>query len=121
QLDARRRHATQPRRFLSGLFHVLMRTRTIFPGRFAVFAALLICAFVLLVPAPAHTQTGDIAVVVHPDVPVSNLSLADLRRILLGDREFWTTGVRVTLLIRAPIARERDAAVKDVCQMTEAQ
>jgi ABC-type phosphate transport system substrate-binding protein len=98
-----------------------MRTRTIFPGRFAVFAALLICAFVLLVPAPAHTQTGDIAVVVHPDVPVSNLSLADLRRILLGDREFWTTGVRVTLLIRAPIARERDAAVKDVCQMTEAQ
>jgi len=98
-----------------------MRARTIFPGRFAVFAALLICAFVLLVPAPAHTQTGDIAVVVHPDVPVSNLSLADLRRILLGDREFWTTGVRVTLLIRAPIARERDAAVKDVCQMTEAQ
>ena len=98
-----------------------MRTRSTSPGRFAAFAALLICAFVLLVPAPAHTQTGDIAVVVHPDVPVSNLSLADLRRILLGDREFWTTGVRVTLLIRAPIARERDAAVKDVCQMTEAQ
>jgi hypothetical protein len=98
-----------------------MRTRTIFPGRFAVFAALLVGALVLLVSTPAHTQTGDIAVVVHPDVPVSNLSLADLRRILLGDREFWTTGVRVTLLIRAPIARERDAAVKDVCQMTEAQ
>lgn len=98
-----------------------MRTRSTSPGRFAVFAALLVCALVLLVPVPTHTQTGDIAVVVHPDVPVSNLSLADLRRILLGDREFWTTGVRVTLLIRAPIARERDAAVKDVCQMTEAQ
>lgn len=98
-----------------------MRTRTIFPGRFAVFAALLVGALVLLVSTPAHTQTGDIAVVVHPDVPVSNLSLADLRRILLGDREFWTTGVRVTLLIRAPIARERDAVVKDVCEMTEAQ
>ena len=25
------------------------------------------------------------------------------------------------MLIRAPIARERDVAVKDVCQMTEAQ
>jgi len=52
---------------------------------------------------------------------VDNLTVADLRRILLGDREFWTSGLRVTLFIRAPIARERDAAVKDVCQMTEAQ
>ena len=41
--------------------------------------------------------------------------------MLLGDREFWAPGLRVTLLIRAPIARERDAAVHDVCQMTEAQ
>ena len=58
----------------------------------------------------------------HPDVPVDNLTLAELRRILLGDREFWTRRrPRVTLLIRAPVARERDVAVKDVCQMTEAQ
>lgn len=63
----------------------------------------------------------DIAVVVHPSVAVDNLSIAELRRILLGDREFWSAGARVTLLIRAPIARERDAVVRDVCQMTEAQ
>ena len=30
-------------------------------------------------------------------------------------------GVRVTLLIRAPVSRERDAVVKSVCEMTEAQ
>ena len=65
--------------------------------------------------------TGDIAVVVHPDVPVDNLTLADLRRLLLGDREFWPSSARVTLLIRAPVARERDVALKNVCQMTEAQ
>jgi ABC-type phosphate transport system substrate-binding protein len=79
---------------------------------------------VLAVPASARAQApagGDIAVVVHADVPIDNLSLADLRRILLGDREFWPSGVRVTLLVRAPIARERDAVVRDVCQMTEAQ
>jgi ABC-type phosphate transport system substrate-binding protein len=82
-------------------------------------------AFGLLVgvsPVPALTQTrADIAVVVNQSVPVDNLSLAELRRILLGDREFWTPSVRVTLLIRAPVARERDAALKQVCQMTEAQ
>ena len=57
----------------------------------------------------------------NPSVAVDNLSIAELRRILLGDREFWSAGARVTLLIRAPIARERDAVVRDVCQMTEAQ
>jgi len=75
-------------------------------------------------PAPLSSQgesLKNIAVVVHPDVPVDNLTLGELRRILLGDREFWSSGVRVTLLIRAPIALERDAAVQSACQMTEAQ
>jgi hypothetical protein len=71
---------------------------------------------------PASGQApADVSVVVHADVPIENLSRAELRRIVLGDREFWTSGVRVAILIRAPVARERDAIVRDVCQMTEAQ
>ena len=66
-------------------------------------------------------SAGDIAVVVNPDVPVDNLTLGELRRLLLGDREFWPSSTRVTLLIRAPVARERDIVLKNVCQMTEAQ
>jgi hypothetical protein len=72
--------------------------------------------------ARAEPQSGgDVAVVVNSSVPVDNLTFAELRRLLLGDREFWSAGMRVTLLIRAPVARERDTAVRDVCQMTEAQ
>jgi hypothetical protein len=63
----------------------------------------------------------DVAIAVHPDVPVDNLTLADVRRIVLGDREFWPGSVRVTLLMRAPVAHERDVILKTVCQMTEAQ
>lgn len=88
-------------------------------GRLAAAAA--VC---LLALGPATVQSAppdDIAVVVHPDVPVDNLSFAELRRVLLGDREFWSSGVRVTLLIRAPVARERDVAVKTICEMSEAQ
>lgn len=70
---------------------------------------------------PLAAQSADIAVVVHPDVAIDNLPLAELRRMLLGDREFWPSGVRVTLLLRAPIAKERDVAVQHVCEMTEAQ
>ena len=66
-------------------------------------------------------DSSDMAVIVHPDVPVTDLTRADLRRVLLGDREYWAPGLRIVLYIRAPIARERDVAIQGVCQMTEAQ
>lgn len=93
----------------------LVRVRTI-----AVLAVVCVLAGVLPPRAGAQAQQ-DIAVIVNSDVAVDNLSLADLRRILTGDKEFWTSGSRVTIFIRAPIARERDAVIRDVCQMTEAQ
>jgi ABC-type phosphate transport system substrate-binding protein len=77
--------------------------------------------FVSAVAGPRAQAPADIAVVVNPSVALDNLSFADLRRILLGDREYWSSGARVTILIRAPIARERDAVVREICQMTEAQ
>jgi len=69
-------------------------------------------------PAPGG---GDIAVVVRSDVPVDNLSFAEVRRLLLGERQFWTSNLRVTLLVRAPGARERDVVLKNIYQMSEAQ
>jgi hypothetical protein len=74
-----------------------------------------------LAGAPAVPE-GDVAIVAHPDVPIDNLSFAELRHLLLGDRQFWTpTNVRVTLLIRAPVARERDVILMKIYQMNEAQ
>lgn len=73
-------------------------------------------------PATIRAQaSGDVAVVVHADVAADTLTLAELRRITLGDREFWPGSARITLLIRAPIAHERDVVLKSICQMTEAQ
>ncbi len=72
-------------------------------------------------PALAPGAGTDIAIVVRPDVPVDNLSFADLRRVLLGDRQFWSSNLKVTLLVHAPGARERDVVLKDVYQMSEAQ
>jgi len=69
----------------------------------------------------SELAASDIAVVVRPDVPVNNLSFADLRRLALGDRQFWSSNLKVTLVIRAPLARERDVVLKDILQMTEAQ
>ena len=78
----------------------------------------------LVVPAVSPARAADdnaIAIVVRPDVPVDNLSFAELRRLMLGDRQFWTSSVRVTLLVRAPGAREREVVLKNIYQMSEAQ
>ena len=86
-----------------------------------IITGLTLCLVMGLQAMPVRAQNADVAVIANPQVPVDNVSIAELRRILLGDREFWTAGQRITLLIRAPVARERDAAVQTVCKMTEAQ
>lgn len=84
-----------------------------------------ICAF-LLVPLLAldgrvAADAGDIAVVVRPDTPVTNLKLKELRGIMLGDQQFWASSQPITLLIRAPGTRERGVVLKVLYNMTEAE
>lgn len=67
------------------------------------------------------TRGADIAVVVNPDTPVSDLSLADVRKVLLGERQYWNSKLPVVLLIRAPVARERDVVLRVIYQMSEEQ
>jgi phosphate transport system substrate-binding protein len=93
-----------------------MRTRTIF--RIAVLAFLFFAATGL---ADQRREDFEVAVVVHPDTPVSNLNVSELRRIFRGERQYWSKDVPVVLLVRAPVSRERDAVVKGICQMTETQ
>ena len=90
--------------------------------KFASRACTLSClclALVQLLAAQRHDV--DVAVVVHPDTPVSNLTLSDVRKVFLGDRQYWSTNVPVVLLIRAPVARERDVVLKIIYQMSESQ
>ena len=75
----------------------------------------------LLTLFPLMAAEGDIAVVVRPDAPVDSLSLAEIRKVMLGDRQFWNSNLRVTLLIRAPAAREREVVLRTLYQMSEAQ
>src|SRR5579859_2309065 len=82
---------------------------------------ILLC-IVLQHSASAQTTRGaDIAVVVNPDTPVSDLSLADVRKVLLGERQYWYSKRPVVLLIRAPVARERDVVLRVIYQMSEEQ
>src|SRR5438093_930934 len=84
-------------------------------------AALTLLAAAVLAFAAAPSLAGDIAVVVHPDVKVESMTFSDLRRVLLGNRQFWPSGQPVTLIVRAPVAAERTLLLRKVYGMTEAQ
>ena len=91
-------------------------------GKIAFRAVVLACLCLFLPRSmPAQSHDVDIAVVVHPDTPISNLTLAEVRKVFLGDRQYWTTNLPVVLLIRAPVARERNVVLKIIYQMSESQ
>jgi hypothetical protein len=91
-------------------------------GKIAFRAVVLAClCFFLPRTMAAQSHDVDIAVVVHPDTPISNLTLAEVRKVFLGDRQYWTTNIPVVLLIRAPVARERNVVLKIIYQMSETQ
>jgi ABC-type phosphate transport system substrate-binding protein len=86
------------------------------------FLAVACLALFALEGIQAQSQhNSSIAVVVNADTPVSDLSLEDVRKIFLGERQYWTAKVPVVLLIRAPVARERETVLRVIYQMSEAQ
>ena len=84
------------------------------------FIVLLIAAGANMTAFPQAPKAG-IAIVANPATPVDNLSLEDLRKIFLGQRQYWDAGHPVVLLVRAPVARERDVVLHLIYDMSETQ
>ena len=90
--------------------------------RATVVAAVL---FLLAEPiggsASLRAQAGGVAIVVHPSAPVQNMSMDQLRRVFQAEQQFWSDGSRITLLVRAPVAYERDIVLNRIYRMDEEQ
>ena len=81
------------------------------------FAALL--AVVLATGASARAQSAALAIVVHRSNPVESLTRAELRQILLLERQSWPNNKKITVVMRDSGQPERVALLHAVCQMTE--
>ncbi len=81
----------------------------------------LALAYMALSPPPVRAAGTAVAIVVNPSTPVGELSLAELRKVFLGERQFWSSSLRVVLLVRGPGAHEREVALRSIYQMSEAQ
>jgi ABC-type phosphate transport system substrate-binding protein len=62
-----------------------------------------------------------IAVIVNADNPVEQLSLADLQRIVLGERRSWSGRIPLVLMMRNEGSRERNLLLQKACHMTDAE
>jgi len=88
------------------------------------------CAFAILAVAmgicwmasvsPVEAAGDPIVVIVNNANPVDNLSIAELKKLFLGDRSRWDTGKAVAPVILSPGAPERTAFLKIVCGMSDA-
>jgi ABC-type phosphate transport system substrate-binding protein len=85
-----------------------------------VFVVAALLALVSAASGQAQ-KSSDIAVVTNSATPVNELSLADVRKVFLGERQYWNSNIPVIVLVRAPIAREREVVLKTIYQMTESQ
>ena len=80
----------------------------------------LLLPLLAALPRPAHAQEAEpIAIVVNRNNPLSEISLADLRRLFRGQRSRWMNGRRVTLVMRDPGAPERDAILRSLYGLDE--
>lgn len=75
----------------------------------------------LLSATEAGAQDRAVAIVVNPSTAVNDLSLLELRNVFLGERQFWNDGSRIVLLVRAPVAYERDVVLNKIYRMDESQ
>ncbi len=65
--------------------------------------------------------TSPVAIVVHKDTDIEDLSLAELRNIFLANQQFWPDRTRIILLVRAPKSDVRDLVLNTIYEMDEAQ
>jgi ABC-type phosphate transport system substrate-binding protein len=86
-------------------------------------AVLIGTTFLPIVSSPQSwaLDGGPIVVIVNQANPVQNVSMAELRKIFLSDRNRWDTGKNIAPVIAARGAVERVAFLKIVCGMRDAE
>jgi hypothetical protein len=73
-------------------------------------------SFLFFFKSPASHAGVPIAVIVHEQVPVNDLSLPELREIFRGERRFWARELTITLLTPPRGTREREVLLKKIYQ-----
>ena len=70
-------------------------------------------------PAGAAGAEPTVAIIVNQSNTVDNLSMAELRKIFMGERSHWPNGRRITLVMMDPTQPERKVVLREIYGMNE--
>ena len=93
-----------------------MRTEMAKHGLHVAFWFLLFCGC-----APAQCVPGGLAVVVNKTNPVDSLSMAQLRKLILGDVRAWQNNKNVTFIARDPNTKDFQCVLSSVVRLSVAE
>ena len=89
-------------------------------AQFLILAgALLLVASGTVLLHRASAAGGEVDVIVNKANGIDDLSLADAKKIFMGDKTTWPSGKRVTILMLAPGQPERTTVLRQVYKMSE--
>lgn len=89
--------------------------------RIAVALAPVLFTLAITAGTAAGQDATPIAIVTNPQTSATDLSFLELRKVFLGEKQFWDDNSRIILLVRAPVARERDVVLTKIYRMGEAE
>lgn len=70
-------------------------------------------------PSTYRDLADSLGIVVNRSNPVENLSVAELRKIFLGEQSHWSNGRRITVVMLEPGKQERQAVLTQICLMND--
>lgn len=98
------------------------RNRSI--GRARILAASVVLAFsacLLNPPAAVHAiGTNPLVVVVNKANPAAGLTKAEVKKMMLGERQRWPSGAAVVVVLKPAGSSDREAVLSVICGMSEA-
>jgi len=76
-------------------------------------------AALLFALGAADARSQELAVIVHPGNPLASLSSADLREILLMERQHWSGGARIYVLLPPAGTPQKGVLLRRVLRMKD--
>ena len=67
---------------------------------------------------PQAADPDALAIIVHQSNPTSDLTLSELRRIFMLEKQAWSHGRRITLVLRAHGQPDRDEPIRLICGLS---
>lgn len=85
--------------------------------------ALMFAAFAIAGPRleARDDKPAEFAVIVNPQNSLTDIKLAMLRKLVLGERSIWGNGLSIELLLPEPGTPEKEALLGSVAEMSSSQ